>query len=113
MAQQFNLVPNFNVPLLIQGVTSKDWYFFFTGLFRGLAPSNVETVVLGTSPYTYTADSKGFLLVTGGTVSLIEFSRDGTTFYTMPTTSGQFTMNAADQLRITYTVAPVTVFVPT
>lgn len=110
--QQFNRIPNFPVSLIQQGVTSKDWYFFFTGLFKGLAPSNVEDVVLGASPYIYTAPVKGFVLLTGGTVSSVEFSRDGTTFYTTGATSGQFVMSAADQLRITYSVAPNSIFVP-
>lgn len=113
MASQFNNLPLYNVPLLQAGQILRDWYFFFSGLFRGLPPGNVEAVTVGTSPYTYSAARRGFLILTGGTVSSVEFSRDGTTFYDYGTTAGQFAVSAADQVRITHTGAPDTVFVPT
>lgn len=113
MTQQFNNLPTFTVPLVNNGVTSKDWYFFFAGLFRGLAPRNVAPVTPGVSPYTYTALEKGFLIVSGGVVSLIEFSRDGVNLFDTAQTAGIFPLNAADQLTITYTGLPTLTFVPT
>lgn len=113
MPQQFNSLPTFQVSLIQKGVTNSPWYFFWQGLFRGLAPAAVVPVIPGASPYTYTAAVKGFMLITGGTVSLVEFSRDGVTFYSYGTTSGQFTLNAADRLRVTYSVTPTMTFVPT
>ena len=113
MANQFNLLPNYTTPLTVERNISKDWYFFFAGLFRGLAPGNVTDVTLTGSPFTFTAPAKGFVVVTGGTVSSVEFSRDNTTFYPMGATSGSFTLGAADLLRVTYTVPPTMVFVPT
>lgn len=110
---QLNVLPNYPTPLITGGQTTKDWYFYFAGLFNGLPPANVDEVTSGTSPYTYTAPVKGFMLVTGGTVSLIEFSRDGVTFYDTGQISGSFTLNAADQLRITYSGPPTLVWVPT
>jgi hypothetical protein len=112
MAVQFNRVPQFLQPLSVQGVTSRDWYFFWDALFRGLAPGNETAVTLDSSPATYSATVKGSLIVSGGTVSLIEFSRDGTTFYDTGQTAGMFALNAADRLRVTYTVLPDAVFVP-
>jgi hypothetical protein len=67
----------------------------------------------GVSPYTYSAPVRGSVIVNGGTVSAIAFSRDGVTFYTVGQTAGMFLLNAADQLRITYTVLPTVTFVPT
>jgi hypothetical protein len=113
VAQQFNKVPQFNQPLVEKGVTSRDWYFFFAGMFRGLAPEFESPVTLTGSPFTYGASSKGSVIVSGGTVSAIEFSRDGSTFYSVGQTAGMFTLNAADRLRITYAVAPTVTFVPT
>jgi hypothetical protein len=110
---QFNAVPTYQVPLLIERQTSRDWYFFFTGLFRGLPPENVSIPVAGPSPYIYGAQRKGSLIVTGGTVSLIEFSRDGVDYYDVGQTSGMFALNASDVLRITHAGAPNLVFVPT
>lgn len=113
MAQQFNLLPTFNMPLVINGVTAKEWYFFLAGLYQGLAPANIDPVSVTASPFIYEGPSRGFLLVTGGTVSLIEFSRDGVTFYNTGEISGQFTLSSADRLKITYSVLPTVTFVPT
>jgi hypothetical protein len=112
VSQQFNRIPNFTVPLSNAGVTSKDWFFFFTGLFRGLAPENVSDVTLGPTPYIYTAPVKGFVIIQGGTVSQVEFSRDGVTLYDTGQTAGIFPLNAADQLTITYSAPPTVTFVP-
>jgi hypothetical protein len=113
MAQQFNSLPNFNVPLMLKGITSKDWFFYWAGLFNGLAPAAEVAITVGASPYDYSAPVKGSVIVSGGTVSAIAFSRDGTTFYTTGQTSGMFTLNAQDRLRVTYTVLPTLTFVPT
>lgn len=114
---QLNSLPNFPTPLQVQTsqgpVTSKDWYFFWAGLFQGLAPAIEKAVTLTGSPFTYAAVAKGSLIVSGGTVSLIQFTRNGTTLYNTGQTSGMFTLNAADRLIITYTVAPTVTFVPT
>lgn len=113
MANQFNVLPNFNVPLNEGRVTSKDWFFFWAGLFKGLAPGNLVALTPDASPYTYSAPTKGFVIISGGTVSLVEFSRDGVTYYATAQTSGQFTLSAQDFLRVTYAVAPTMTFVPT
>ncbi len=113
-AGQFNSLPVFPVPLLQGGQTAKDWYFFWAGLFRGLAPGNVEPVTLTPSPNVYSATRKGSLIVEGGTVSAVEFSRDGgDTYIDVGTVAGMFTLNASDLLKITYAVAPTVTFVPT
>lgn len=113
MALQHNSLPNFNVPLVNKGVTNKDWFFFWSNLFKGLSPANESPVTVGASPFVYSADVRGSVIVNGGTVSAIAFSRDGTTFYTTGQTAGMFTLNAGDQLRVTYTVLPTLTFVPT
>jgi hypothetical protein len=113
MITQRNLLPNYPTPLEVGKHTSKDWYFFWAGLYNGLPPAAEAPVTPGASPYTYSAAVRGSLIVTGGTVSAIEFSRDGVTFYSVGQTSGMFLLNAADRLRITYTVIPTVTFVPT
>lgn len=114
---QLNSLPNFPTPLEVQTsqgpVTGKDWYRFWAGLFQGLAPGLESGVTLSGSPFTYTAAAKGSVIVSGGTVSLIQFTRNGTTLYNTGQTSGMFTLNAADRLIITYTVAPTVTYVPT
>jgi len=110
--QQLNRLPQFGQPLSKDSVTSKDWYFFWAGLWRGLAPELESPVTPTGSPFVYSAPRRGSLIVSAGTVSLIEFSRDGTTFYDVGQTSGMFALSAADRLQITYTVAPDVLFVP-
>lgn len=109
---QYNAIPNYNVPLVSGGFTGKDWYFFWSGLFRGLPPGNVIEVGATASPMTYTAPAKGNLIVQGGTVSQVRFSRDGVNLYDTALTQGLFPLNAADQLTITYSVVPTLTFVP-
>lgn len=109
---QFNTMPNYPVPLVTGQQTTKDWYFFWSGIFRGLAPGNVEPVTLTGSPYTYSAARRGSLLVSGGTVTAIEFSRDGTAYYNVGVIAGAIPINAGDLVRITYAVAPTVTFVP-
>ena len=79
----------------------------------GLSPANESPITVGVSPYTYSALVRGSVIVSGGTVSAIAFSRDGTTFYTTGQTAGMFTLNAQDRLRVTYTGLPTMTFVPT
>lgn len=78
---------------------------------RFLLPSSVTP---GASPYTYqnTSGRPGDIIVSGGTVSAIAFSRDNATFYGVGAVSGVFPLSAYDFLRVTYTVAPTMTFIP-
>lgn len=109
---QFNLIPNISVMLSRNGVTSKDWFFFWSGLWKGLPPANVEPYTPVSSPDVYSATRRGSMLISGGTVTAVEFSRDGVTFYDTGITSGPVWLNATDRVRVTYAVAPDMVFVP-
>lgn len=115
MSSQTNNLPAYPTPIVDPKSrnTTKDWYFFFAGLFQGLPPEKEVGVTLTGSPFVYSAPKKGSVIVSGGTVSAIDFSRDGTTFYSTGATAGMFTVNKSDLLRITYTVAPTVTFVPT
>jgi len=81
--------------------------------FQGrLTTPTAQTV--GASPYVYTNNSVNdqSVIVQGGTVSKIEFSRNGGSFIDTGATSGMFALSPLDSLRITYTVVPnVTVVV--
>lgn len=113
MSQQLNNLPPYEIPFMQQGINAATWYRFVVNLFNGLAPA-AEFPVVGTgSPFTYTAPRGGFMILTGGTVSAVEFSRDGVTFYSYGTTAGTFPLSSSDRIRITYTVVPVMTFVPT
>lgn len=108
----FNTLPKFDIPFINGRVNTKDWYFFLSGLFTGLPPGNVQAITVATSPFTYQATRRGFVLLSGGTVTLVQFTRDGITNYTTGATGGAFPLSASDRLIVTYTVAPTMVFVP-
>lgn len=110
---QLNKIPLFTTPLIDRGVINKDWFFFWTGLFTGIAPEPEVGIAVGASPFLLTAVRGGFVIVQGGTVSLIEFSRDGVTFYNTGQTSGCIPVGKSDLIRITYSVLPNVTFVPT
>lgn len=46
------------------------------------------------------------IVVSGGTVSLIEFSRDGISWIVCGLIAGMFGLNPNDKLRVSYAVAP-------
>ncbi len=60
------------------------------------------------SPFVYTNNTVNDQseIVSGGTVSLIEFSRNGGAYTNVGTTAGMFALSPLDSLRVTYTVAP-------
>lgn len=74
-------------------------------------PGAAQAVTPSGSPYTYTADRDGVLLVSGGTVSLVEYGRQGS-FVVAGLISGLVPVLAGDSLRLTYVVAPTVTFLP-
>lgn len=103
-------------PMLGEGrIALKDWYVFFYSLYNAVTqglPQAEGAITPTGSPFVYQALLRGQFLVAGGTVSAVEFSRDGTTFYNAGITAGFVQMDAGDQVRVTYTVAPTLTFVP-
>lgn len=112
MAQQFNRAPTYNEPLATKGVTTRDWYVCWTGLVNGQPTGIPAPVTAGPSPYTYKASQGGTLIIQGGTVSMVSFSRDGVTNFNTGQTQGMFPVSAGDTLIITYSGAPNLTFVP-
>lgn len=106
MTQQYNTLPTYEQPLVSKGALARGWYSFFAGLFTGQATGPVAAVTVGTSPYTYQAPVGGTLMVSGGTVTQISFSRDGSNFFIVGVTAGAIPMSKGDLVRITYSVGP-------
>ncbi len=71
-------------------------------------------VTPGASPYTYLNDTGYSIsaIVQGGTVTKIEFSRDGTTFFDTGAIFGMFALSPFDSLKITYAVIPALTIIP-
>lgn len=86
---------------------------------RGITPNipailqnpNRVAVQIGTSPYDVinTGYSPITLVVSGGTVSAISYSRNGTTFDATGQIAGVFVVNPGDRIRITYSVVPAVI----
>jgi len=72
----------------------------------------VAAVTVGASPFTYTALFNGTLSVTGGVVSNITLTRQGTAVATGLTT-GLIPVSRLDQVAIIYTGLPTVIFLPT
>lgn len=99
-----------------QGLVQKDWYIFLYNLYLSVTegmPQQPEALPLGASPFVYQAVIRGQAHIAGGTVSAVEFSRDrGTTWFNAGISEGFVQMDAQDQLRITYAVAPALTYFP-
>lgn len=91
---------------------SSVWYRFFQGLFKGTPPASETGITLTTSPMTFTTNQRGFVLVQGGSVSLVQISRGGISNHTTGATQGAFPLSAGDSLVMTYTGNPVLTFFP-
>lgn len=112
---RFAMVRN-QTPILGAGsLMQKDWYLFFTNIWTAVTegmPQAEEAVTVTASPMTYTAVIRGQAHINGGTVSVIEFSRDGANWYDTGMTAGFVQMDKGDLLRVTYAVAPTINFFP-
>jgi hypothetical protein len=86
----------------------KDWFRFFANVFNACVLGSTDPLITfsGASPLIYEPSKRGQAIVSGGTVSAVELSRDGTTYYDTGQTAGVFPMSAADSIRITYTGTP-------
>jgi hypothetical protein len=106
----FLTAPTYDTPLTTKGQTHTAWYRFFTGIYKGAPPSSESTLILGASPWSYQAPSAGFIIIRGGTVSAVQFTRSVTTLTGQ--TQGVFPMSQGDTITITYSSVPSAVWVP-
>lgn len=72
------------------------------------------TVSPSASPFNYRNQSnqRQAIVVSGGTVTLIEVSRDGVAFDPVGTIAGNCVLNPQDRLRVTYVLAPTVAIYP-
>jgi hypothetical protein len=109
---QLNRMPDYNQPLMTKGVMASGWARFFQGLWSGIPTQNVSVLLPPSSPFTFSAPAGGVLIINGGTVSQVKYSRDAANFYVTGQTQGMFPVSQGDQLVISYTVPPTIVFAP-
>jgi len=112
MTQQLNRIPDFGQALATKGVTDSSWFRYWSGLFSGVPSGNISVVAVSSSPFTYKAPVGGTVIIQGGTVTQVQFSRDGASFYITGQTNGMFPVSQGDLLMVTYSVPPNMTFVP-
>lgn len=112
MSQQLNRLPDITTALVTNKTTTSSWFRLWQGLFSGAPTANISVVAVGVTPFTYAAPVGGTVIVSGGTVSQVKFSRDGASFFVTGQTQGMFPVSQGDQLVISYSVPPTITFVP-
>jgi hypothetical protein len=75
-------------------------------------PGAPSAVTLEPSPFTYTAPSRGSLIVSGGGVIRLETSADGVTWYSAGSYYGACPLNKTARARLTYVGTPSLTFIP-
>ena len=108
----FSAIPNYRQSITDKNGMERTWYLFLTDLWKGKPSAGVNNVPSAASPFIYQAQSVGFMIVSGGTVTLIQFSRDGLTNYTTGVTNGCFPLSQGDSLIVIYSSAPTFTWVP-
>lgn len=93
-----------------KGYVIPPWNSWFQQ-FSQSAPS-VATIAVGVSPFSYTANSNGNLIISGGTVSNISLIRGTTTIVIATSTAIPriVPISIGDTVRVTYTVLPTLQF---
>jgi hypothetical protein len=112
----FRSAPTFDQDILAPNPsgakTTASWYRFFQDLSTGTPPAAETPITVNASPFIYQAMSMGQVIISGGTVSDISYSRTPGVFYSTGQTSGVITLSANDVLKVTYSVIPTMTFMP-
>lgn len=110
MTLQYRGLPTYDQPMDANGNMATSWRRWLHDTDVGTPPAAEAVITVGASPFAYQATQKGFMIVTGGTVSNIQITRTGT--YSTGQTSGVFPLSLADILTVTWSGKPTLTFVP-
>lgn len=108
MASRFDNAP-LQTPIDVQEPRWRQWFLNVWTSLQALALPLPSSIAVGASPFIYqfTGAGQASVILSGGTVSLVEFSRDGVTWYTVGTaTDAMLAVSQGDYLRVTYGAAP-------
>lgn len=109
------ILPPTNALVDSRGVMATNWWRYFLNVGNqamGTNETSPATVAVSASPFVFTTPAQGTLLVSGGPVTLIEYSKDGITWYPTGAVGGPIQLVPNDQVRITYSNAPNLTFFP-
>ena len=97
---------------------TREWYRFFLNLFTlngsGQPPAAPTPITITASPFSYinTSNLLVDVMISGGGISKLEFSRDGVIFFNTGSYYGMFGLSPGDRLRATYVSPPTITLVP-
>jgi hypothetical protein len=111
VTRQWRAVPTYKENLIQKGETSAAYYRFMNDIHTGNPPSAETSITVTASPFKYTAPMGGSVIIEGGTVSQVTYTRS-TTAYVTGQTSGMFPVGAGDILIVTYSGTPTMTFAP-
>ena len=99
------------------GNMTREWYLFFSQVYSSIVEGSTlppSAVTIGASPYTYTNGNtyNEDIMISGGGVIKLEFTRDGVTFYNTGSYYGMFSLSPGDSLKIEYLTAPTVTSIP-
>ena len=85
-----------------------------TSTINGVNYGPVSTITPGGSPFAWQnpESTPVIVLISVGTVTLIEWSADGVTYYVVGLIGGPVRLNPRQYVRVTYAVAPTMVYTP-
>lgn len=98
-----------------KGTINTNWWRFLANVSNQAMGTNQTvpaTITVTASPFVFSTPAQGTLLVSGGPVTLIEYSKDQKTWYPTGVTQGQIQMVPNDSVRITYMNKPTLTFFP-
>lgn len=106
-----------NQLLGLQGGTSGQYYHLTSAEKNSINFRSTNPIIVvppGVSPWTFqnTNTYDVSIVVQGGTVSAISYSRDGITFVPLGVVAGMLWVSKADYLKVVYTVAPTVSEIP-
>lgn len=110
--QQYNQLPQYNNTVTAGGKLVQAWYRFHAGLLQGTPPADITPLVVGPSPYQYHAKQGGFLVVQGGTVTMISTQRGQGQPINSGVTQGHINVSNGDIATIVYGTPPNITFFP-
>jgi len=98
------------------GLISREWYRFLLNVYTKASDSTDEptTLTVGPSPFTYKNElgSPVDVMVSGGGISKLQFTRNGSSFYSTGSFYGMFTLSPGDAIKVFYVAAPTMVVIP-
>lgn len=110
---QFNRMPTYQESLTTKEATTRGWFSFWAGLFTGQPTGPASAIRVGSSPFSYVASAGGSVILSAGSTTRIQVSRDGVTFFDTGQTVGMFPLSQGDTIVVTYpAAAPTMTFMP-